>query len=354
MGGNVGTQRVQEMTRSILAGPPVDPTFARALDKLVALAMRGHGPDSPFFNPADEWLVSRMPTLQDMPRGERDRLLKEAGQVSEEAEQANAAGRAAVRAWPEVVVRLDNGGLAYFSQLGVARRPDLTQYFIDGFDTNRDALALSNANQSLFAEVFSHITRYMEQHFNSGDAIIQSDRQIGDAPGRSFHARQLLLGTRYLQVPYMWRQLTFELPEAERRQAPDILEVSIPSWLDDLDLTEDLTARIKEAGLTQLVFKAPTKGLSLHLGFDYVGEHKMGPLSIGMFLVKQANGIAIQAALSMARVKTLHGKMTHTALVTVGPSLHGKSTLTIMIELANGDLANLLGLVEDPRKVFTR
>ena len=350
MGDNVGTQRVQEETRSVLAGPPVDPAFARALDELVVLAKRGQRPDSPFFNPPDEWLVGRMPSFQDMSQGERDRLLKEAGRVSEEADRANAAGRAADRVWPDVVVRLDNGGLAFFSQLGVARRPDLTQYFIDGFDRNRDALALSNPNQSLFAEVFSHITRYMEQHFSLGDAIIQSDRHIGDAPGRSFHARQLSFGTRYLQVPYMWRQLTFELPEAERRKAPEILEVSIPSWLDDLDLAEDLKARIKEAGLTKLVFKAPTKGLSLHLGFDYVGEHKMGPLSIGMFLVKQVNGLAVQAALSMARVKTLDGEMNNTAMVTVGPSLHGKSTLTIMIDLANGELANLLGLVEDPEE----
>ena len=27
----------------------------------------------------------------------------------------------------------------FFSQLGVARRPDLTQYFVDGFTRNRDA-----------------------------------------------------------------------------------------------------------------------------------------------------------------------------------------------------------------------
>ena len=108
-----------------------------------------------------------------------------------------------------------------------------------------------------------------------------------------------------------------------------------------------MKGRIKEIGLTQLIFKAPTKGLSLHLGFDYVGEHKMGPLSIAMFLAKQNNGLAVQAALSMARVKTLDGESKNTALVTIGPSLHGKSTLTIMIELANSDLARLLNLPHD-------
>ena len=347
MGDTPGTGPTLEKPSSILAGPPIDPAFAKALDELVALAKRGQTPDKPFFNPPDEWLIRQMPALQDLPQGERDRLLKEAEEVSAEAQKTNAAGRAAARAWPEVVVRLDNGGLAFFSQLGVARRPDLTQYFIDGFNRNRDSLAFSNANQALFAEVFSHITRYMEQRFTSGDSIIQSDRQIGDARGRSFHARQLFFGNRYLQVPYMWRQLTFELPEAERTGTPDILEVSLPRWLDDLGLSEELKGRVKEAGLTQLVFKAPTKGLSLHLGFDYVGEHKMGPLSIGMFLVKQARGLAIQAALSMARVRTLDGNMSNTALVTVGPSLHGKSTLTIMVELGRGELASLLGLAQD-------
>ena len=39
--------------------------------------------------------------------------------------------------------------------------------------------------------------------------------------------------------------------------------------------------------------------------------------------------------------------MANTAMVTVGPSLHGKSTLTIMIELANSDLAQRLGLSAD-------
>ena len=331
-----------------LAAPSVNPDFLKALDELVASARQGQRPDSRFFNPPNEWLYTHMPVLQDMSQEDQGRILAEARQVDQEAGEANAAGRAATRAWPDVVVRLDSGGLAFFSQLGVVRRPDLTQYFIDGFVKNRDALAFSEENQALFAEVFVYINEYMRQRFSSGETIIQSDRQICDAPGRSFHARQLLFGARYIQIPIMWRQLTFDLPEAQRTESPDILEVSIPHWLDDLGLPEGLKTRIAESGLTKLVFKAPTKGLSLHLGFDYVGEHKMGPLSIAMFLVKQEKGLAIQAALSSARVKTLDGNLKNTALVTVGPSLHGKSTLTIMIELANSDLAQLIGLEQDP------
>ena len=335
---------------SPLTAPAINRDFVGALDDLVAQARQGQRPDSRFFNPPNEWLLSHIPVLQDLPQDDQALILEEARQVDQEAAEVNSAGRAATRAWPGVVVRLDSGGLAFFSQLGVVRRPDLTQYFIDGFVMNRDSLAFSEDNQALFADVFAYVNRYMRQHFAAGDTIIQSDRQICDAPGRSFHARQLLFGTRYMQIPIMWRQLTFDLPQDQLGGPPDILEVSIPHWLDDLGLPDDLKGRIGQAGLNQLVFKAPTKGLSLHLGFDYVGEHKMGPLSIAMFLVKQKKGQAIQAALSMARVKTLDGTMKNTAMVTVGPSLHGKSTLTIMIELAESELAQRLGLAEDPEE----
>ena len=335
---------------SPLTGPAIVPAFERELDQLVALAKRGHQPASRFFNPSDEWLISQLQILQDLPLSEREELLVEAKRVGREAEAANAAGNAAPRAWPGVAVRLDTGGYGFFSQLGVVRRPDLTQYFVDGFTRNRDALAFSEEHQALFAEVFRYINDYMERHFESGETIIQSDRQVADAPGRAFHARQLLFGVRYLQIPLMWRQLTFEIPNAQRRQEPDILEVSIPHWLTDLGLPEELKTRVKATGITQLVFKAPTKGLSLHLGFDYVGEHKMGPLSIAMFLVKQVDGLAVQAALSVARVKTLAGAIKNTAMLTIGPSLHGKSTLTIMIELANSELSQRLGLAQDPEE----
>ncbi|MEC9288566.1 MAG: phosphoenolpyruvate carboxykinase (ATP), partial [Chloroflexota bacterium] len=340
----------ERQQQSPLAAPAVNPDFLKELDQLVGLASSGQKTDSQYFNPPNDWLFGHISVLQDLPEAERAKILAEASQLDKEAEEANAAGRAATRAWPEVVVRLDSGGLAFFSQLGVVRRPDLTQYFIDGFPKNRDALAFNEDSQSLFAEVFTYINRYMAEQFSAGKTIVQSDRQICDAPGRSFHARQLLFGTRYVQIPLMWRQLTFELPHAEHIGKPHILEVSIPHWLEDLGLPDDLKARINESGLTKLVFKAPTKGLSLHLGFDYVGEHKMGPLSIAMFLVKQKQGLAIQAALSMARVKTLTNAVKNTAVITVGPSLHGKSTLTIMIELAKSELAQKLGLSEDPEE----
>jgi hypothetical protein len=335
---------------SPLAGPAIVPAFEKELDQLVNLAKKGHQPSSRFYNPSNEWLISQMEILQDLPLAQQQQLLTEAKEVSQEAETANAAGRAAVRAWPSVVVRLDTGGLAFFSQLGVTRRPDFTQYFVDGFTRNRDALAFSEENQALFAEVFRYINNYMEREFESGETIIQSDRQVADAPGRSFYTRQLLFGVRYLQIPLMWRQLTFDLPTDQARREPDILEVSIPDWLNDLGLPGDLKNRVKAAGITRLVFKAPTKGLSLHLGFDYVGEHKMGPLSIAMFLVKKMDGLAVQAALSVARVRTLAGTIKNTALVTIGPSLHGKSTLTIMLELANSELSRRLDLAQDPEE----
>lgn len=339
--------QTQPTAGSSLAGPAIVPEFEKELDRLVALARRGHKPGAPYNNPSDKWLISQMRVLQDLPEEEQQRFLGEARLIDKEAAEANAAGRAASRAWPGVVVRLDTGGYAFFSQLGVVRRPDLTQYFIDGFAKNRDGVVFSEENQTLFTEVFSYINAFMEEKLASGDTIIQSDRQISDAPGRSFHARQMLFGTKYLQIPMMWRQLTFGVSDEISRQEPDILEVSLPHWLEDLGMPEDLKQRVRDAGFNQLVFKAPTRGLSLHLGFDYVGEHKMGPLSIAMFKVKQVDGLAIQAALSMARAKTLDGQIRNTALITIGPSLHGKSTLTIMLELANSELAKLLNLKLD-------
>ena len=333
---------------STLDGPPINPRFEQALDELIAICRQGHLPESEFFNPSDEWLFSRMRVFHDIPAADSQTLLAEWTQINKENQLAKSQPQAAARAGPDTVARLDTGGRAFFSQLGVARRPDLTQYFIDGFARNRDALAFSKENQALFAEVFTYITKRLRDAFASGDTAIQIDRQICDAPDRSILARQILYGERYLQLPYMWRQLTFDPVEGSQGNSPAIIELSIPHWLDDVGLPRNLKKRIKDAGLAQLVFKAPTKGLSLHLGFDYMGEHKMGPLSIAMFQVKQKNGLAIQAALSMARVKTLDGTMTNTALITAGPSLHGKSTLTIMIELDSSDLAKLLGLETDP------
>ncbi len=313
----------------------------------MSVAHGGHRPNAVLFNPTDERLVSQARVYGDMSDQEREGVLAEAQQIVAQAEQANSEGKAASRAGPDVAVPLSSGGMAFFSQLGVVRRPDLTMYFIDGFDKNRDGLAFNEDNQALFTDVFRNVAARLVEHFESGETVVQSDRQICDAPGRTFHARQLLFGARYVQVPLMWRQLTFDLPEDQRTGVPDILEVSIPDWLNDLGLDDELKERIKESGLAQLIFKAPTKGLSLHLGFDYVGEHKMGPLSIAMFLAKETNGLAVQAALSVARAKSTAGALKNTALVTIGPSLHGKSTLTIMMELANSELGERLGLSDD-------
>ena len=341
------SSQTQPTPGSSLAGPIAVPAFEKELDRLVALARKGHKPGATFNNPSEEWLISQMHVLQDLSEEVQQKYLDEGSIIDKEAAEANAAGKAAGRAWPGVAIRLDTGGYGFFSQLGVVRRPDLTQYFIDGFAKNRDGVVFTTESQTLFTEVFGYINSYMEEKLAAGDTIVQSDRQVGDAPGRSFHARQMLFGTRYMQIPMMWRQLTFPASEELSRQEPDILEVSLPHWMEDLPMPEELKKRLRDAGLTQLVFKAPTKGLSLHLGFDYVGEHKMGPLSIAMFKVKQVDGLAIQAALSMARAKTMSGQMKNTALITVGPSLHGKSTLTIMLELANSELAGWLKLKTD-------
>ena len=80
-----------------------------------------------------------MRLLHELSESERDQVLTEAKQLEGSAAEANAEGRAAERVWPNVGIRLDNGGLASFSQLGVARRPDITKYFVYGFQKNRQS-----------------------------------------------------------------------------------------------------------------------------------------------------------------------------------------------------------------------
>ena len=330
--------------------PQVLPEFGAALDALIAVAKRGHAPDSPLFNPSDDWLAGQMREFGKLPDAERAAALSEWRKIAEEGAEANAAGKAAERAGPEVVARLNSGGLAFYSQRGVARQPALTRYLMDGFRPNRDSLEFGHADQRLFTRILPVITAKLEEWLAAGEVVVQSDRRICDAPGRSFHARQLLVGARYPQLPYLWRQLTFDLPEAERANPPDIVELSIPEWLETLDLPADAREQAVAEGLTRLVFKAPTRGLSLHLGFDYVGEHKMGPLSIAMHQTKANGGLALQAALSVARIRSMDGVLRNAAVVTTGPSLHGKSTLTIMIELAGSELARRLSLPTDPEE----
>ena len=133
-----------EETRG-LGSSVIDPAFAGALDDLMAAASRGHRTESTLFNPADEWLVSRMRLLDGIPADDRRQVLEEAEGIRREAEEANAQGKAAYRAGPEAVGQLDSGGVGFYSQLGVARRPDLTQYLIDGFseEPGRDCLQRS-------------------------------------------------------------------------------------------------------------------------------------------------------------------------------------------------------------------
>ena len=327
--------------------PIVNVKFLKSLNNLIEIANKGQSSTSPLFNPTDSYLINQMKITKNLSEKEYQEILNESDEINTSYEKSKATNKAAKRAGPDIVAQLENGGLAFFSQLGVARRPDLTQYFIDGFTKNRDAIAFSEENQSLFADILPYISEYIEKEIANKSQIIQIDRQIGDVNNQSFHARMLLCGTEYTGLPYMWKQLTFPINETKKNNEPDIIELSIPKWLEIINLPKSLKNKINETNLNQLILKAPTKGLSLHLGFDYMGEHKMGPLSIAMFLVKQKSGLAVQAALSMARIKSLKGETKNSALITIGPSLHGKSTLTIMIELKNSELSKILKLSPD-------
>ena len=173
-------------------GPFKVPAFSKALDDLLDVAKAGHGAGSEFFNPGYDWLIEKMRVFQDFDSSSQKTVIKDAEQLEKESIELNNEGKAGKKVWPDVAVRLETGGLGFFSQMGVARRPDLTQYYADGFTPNRDAISFSEENQELFAEIIPYITKKMGESFSSGHTIIQTDRQIGDAPGRSFHALSLI------------------------------------------------------------------------------------------------------------------------------------------------------------------
>ena len=64
-----------------LAGPPANPVFVKALDDLVAVAGRGHEPDSTFFNPPDDWLVQHMRVFQELSAAERTEAIEQGERV---------------------------------------------------------------------------------------------------------------------------------------------------------------------------------------------------------------------------------------------------------------------------------
>ena len=61
-----------------LTAPAIHPEFGSALDDLVAVARDGQRPDSPFFNPSDEWLVSQTRVFDDLPPHEQAQIIAEA------------------------------------------------------------------------------------------------------------------------------------------------------------------------------------------------------------------------------------------------------------------------------------
>ena len=143
---------------SSLTGPSVNPSFVMALDELISIAKKGHNRTSELFNPGDQWLRDNMRVFQKLEEKDRLELSKEVDEIMEEAKELNSEGKAAYRAWADAAVQLNTGGVAFFSQLGVDRRPDLTHYFVDGFSKNRDAISFSEENQALFSEIIPYIS----------------------------------------------------------------------------------------------------------------------------------------------------------------------------------------------------
>ena len=206
--------------KSPLSGPEIVPDFEVALTRLCAIARRGQRVDSPLYNPSEEWIVGRMPIFQDLPEQNRSELLAEADALESEATEANAAGRAATKVWPETGIPAGQRRVGVLQPVGrgAPARPDPVlrgrvhpQPGRPGFLRGKPATVHPGVQPS----VRQNGGPLRERRGHSG----RPTGRFAMRRERSFHARQLLFGTRYMQAPYMWRRLTFDLPQEQWQEA---------------------------------------------------------------------------------------------------------------------------------------
>ena len=93
------------------------PAFSKALDDLLDVAKAGHGTGSEFFNPGYDWLIEKMRVFQDFDSSSQKAVIKDAEQLEKESIELNNEGKAGKKVWPDVAVRLETGGLGFFSQM---------------------------------------------------------------------------------------------------------------------------------------------------------------------------------------------------------------------------------------------
>ncbi len=143
--------------------------------------------------------------------------------------------------------------------------------------------------------------------------LVKVERVIGDNPefNVTCTAYQSVQRPEQIRQAYMWSRTLRPRPGAGAScPGPALSLICVPEWSD--------TDR------QVLVF--PESGVTVLLGFDYVGEMKMGFLRMAMWEAKQAGMLGLHAGSKIVRVRGANGKIRRVGMLFFGLSGTGKTT----------------------------
>ena len=143
--------------------------------------------------------------------------------------------------------------------------------------------------------------------------LVKVERVIGDNPAFNVTctAYQSIQRPEQIRQAYMWSRTLRPHPgQGARCPGPRLSVICVPEWSD--------TDR------QVLVF--PESGVTVLLGFDYVGEMKMGFLRMAMWEAKQAGMLGLHAGSKIVRVRGGNGNIRRVGMLFFGLSGTGKTT----------------------------
>ena len=143
--------------------------------------------------------------------------------------------------------------------------------------------------------------------------LVKVERVIGDNPAFNVTCTvyQSVQRPEQIRQAYMWSRTLRPRPGAGAScPGPALSVICVPEWSD--------TDR------QVLVF--PESGVTVLLGFDYVGEMKMGFLRMAMWEAKQAGMLGLHAGSKIVRVRGANGKIRRVGMLFFGLSGTGKTT----------------------------
>ena len=182
-------------------------------------------------------------------------------------------------------------------------------------ETSVGALAVESNTKSRLAKYLEVIwgkpTKEQRQEIVAAFAMmrdqkmIRVDRVIGE--GLQYTCR-LLVSARYPHLALYWGDMLF--PSLQKNITPQFLTISIPEFP------------------RPHIYVFPKLGLTVLLGTNYVGEHKMSFLRQYMWAVKQRGMLGMHAASKVLRLLSEHGGVRERNVLILGLSGTGKTTLT--------------------------